>query len=1184
MYLSKLEIIGFKSFADKTTLTFNSGLSSIVGPNGSGKTNFVDALRWVLGEQKTSILRSESMDNVIFNGSKNRKPLGFAEVSITIENTKHILPSEYNEINITRRIFRDGESQYLLNKVPARLKDIVNLFMDTGLGADSYSVIELKMIEDILSGNPADRRQIFEEAAGIKKFKQNKKEATKKLLNVETDIERLNDILIEVQKNVNSLSRQAAKTKRYNSLIAELKDLELRLYAFELLSTKLKFNSKIDSENVLKQKVNASKEEVSENEIYLSDLKVKFAQIDEEYHSIVKAEIDLNNRLAEINNSISLNEEKAKSLDYRQNNILQEIEDSKNQLKRNENNFERLSEEIKSAKDIIENVQEELNEITKSNKSIIDDFKNKQEIVQNISSVINDLKNKLSYHNSIIERNSQNIKRINLKIEEERKKSEALIPQILEKETALGTQKKDLIEKNSKLKNLQIKLDNIYEDKAKYEKQMEDLRESEFAEKSNLTKKIAERNFLESIVINDETTKYLLKSNRWKSNEEKILLGEIIEIDEKYKKALNIAIDSAISSFLIPSIDDASSAINELKELKKGNASFLITEQNVYQNNQPEKITIDGVIDWLSNLITVKSEYRDLIINLTNSILLVDKFETAKILFEQKLTNIEKIVTLDGELISADGIIRGGGEAASQKSQIIGRRNKIAALNNEIQELERKISEIQNSFKQLQKIIWNYEIPDKESEIKNLEKQNAILEKEINQNELKIESLKNTQKAIEEGIQKLIKDKEEFGEEDASFNEVIGDLKQKIEEARSEYNLENAELDDLRAEVEKRNNKAKQKEIELVQIQSDLKYKESELQKIRNTIDHLKRRINDKQIELQNSKLTKEQIVEQIEYFIGVKEKLINESEDIAHKKEIVTQNRKNIQEQVRNYEIALENLRKNYENLQNELHAFEVEIAGLQTKIESVKEITMDQYQIVLDDYIENNAINIEQFQDFNIQAAKTDIALMREKISALGNVNFQALEDYEEQKNRLDFLLTQLNDLTNSKKTLNETIEEINKVAIEKFITTFDQVRKNFNEMFRVLFGQDGEADLRLEGDSPLDASIYISAKPPFKKTSSIDLLSAGEKTLAAIALLFSIYLVKPSPFCVLDEVDAPLDDSNIDRFINLVRKFSIERDIQFILITHNKRTMEAAETLYGLTMQEEGVSKVVSVKLEK
>lgn len=1183
MYLSKLEIIGFKSFADKTTLTFNSGLSSIVGPNGSGKTNFVDALRWVLGEQKTSILRSESMDNVIFNGSKNRKPLGFAEVSITIENTKHILPSEYNEINITRRIYRDGESQYLLNKVPARLKDIVNLFMDTGLGADSYSVIELKMIEDILSGNPGDRRQIFEEAAGIKKFKQNKKEATKKLQNVELDIERLNDILSEVQKNVNSLARQAAKTKRYNTLIAELKDLELRLYAFELLSNKLKVNTKLELNHTLKQKVSTLETEVNENEVFLNDLKAKFAQIDEEYQTTVKTEIDLNNRLAEINNSISLNEEKVKSLENLQNNIFQEIEDSKNHLKRNENNFERLSDEIKQTKENFQQVQEDLNKIIESNKSIINDFKNKQAIVQNISSVINDLKNKLSYHNSIIERNAQNVNRINIRIEDEKRKYIALTPQIIEIQKEIGNKKNEFEEKSAKLKELQIKLKNILEEKANYEKQMEELRESEFAEKSTLTKKIAEKNFLESIVINDETTKYLLKSNKWKANEDKILLGEIIEIDEKYKKALNIALDSAISSFLINDFEDANSAIKELKETKKGNASFLISNNKAQRKNKAEDIKNDGVIDWLSNLITIKSEYKDLIENLTNSILLVNDFETAKNLFENN-ANIAQIVTLDGELITSNGIIRGGGEAASQKSQIIGRRNKINALNNEIQALENKITEIQNSFKQLQKIIWNYEIPDKENAIKNLEKQISDIEKQINQFELKFESLKNNQKAVEEVIQQLIKDKAEFSEEDASFSQIIEELKQQIQEAQNEFNFENAELEELRSEVDKRNNIAKQEEIEIVKIQSDLRYKESELQKVRNSIENTNRRIKDKQIELQNNKVTKEHILEQIENSIINKEKLINDSEDIHHKKEIIAQNRKSIQEQLHNYEIALENRRKNYQSLQNELHSLEIEITGLQTKIESVKELTLDQYQISLEEYIESNEIQIEQFQDYNIQTAKTDIALMREKISALGNVNFQALEDYEEQKKRLDFLLTQLNDLTNSKKTLNETIDEINKVAIEKFITTFEQIRKNFSEMFKVLFGQEGEADLSLEGDSPLDASIYISAKPPYKKPSSIDLLSAGEKTLTAIALLFSIYLVKPSPFCVLDEVDAPLDDSNIDRFINLVRKFSQERDIQFILITHNKRTMEAAETLYGLTMQEEGVSKVVSVKLEK
>ena len=424
MYLSRLDIVGFKSFADKTVFAFNNGLSSIVGPNGSGKTNFVDAIRWVLGEQKTSVLRSDVMENVIFNGSKNRKALGMAEVSITIQNNKKILPSEFEEVNITRRLYRDGESQYLINKVPARLKDIINLFMDTGLGADSYSVIELKMIESILNGNPAERRDIIEEAAGIKKFKQNKKEASRKLQNVELDFERLNDILQEVEKNVNSLSRQASKTRRYNNFITELKELELKVFSFELSHYSKSLEQKIIIKENENKKIADNHTNLLEYEQYLASLKNDYKKIDENFQEVSKEQLAINSSFSDLNNSINITEEKIKNLNKSIEQSQQEIENSTKNIERNRNNHSNLIQSIDKLKKEELIIQSDIKNLQNDSKEMRQELNNEQSILNNYNAQLNELKSKLTFEKSSLSRNAQNKEKLLIKISDEQRKIE----------------------------------------------------------------------------------------------------------------------------------------------------------------------------------------------------------------------------------------------------------------------------------------------------------------------------------------------------------------------------------------------------------------------------------------------------------------------------------------------------------------------------------------------------------------------------------------------------------------------------------------------------------------------------------------------------------------------------------------------------------------------------------------
>lgn len=1182
MYLSKLEIVGFKSFADKITLSFQDGLCAIVGPNGVGKTNFVDAIRWVLGEQKTSVLRSENMENVIFNGSKNRKQLGMAEVSITIINNKKILPSEFDEINIARRLYRDGESHYLINKHSARLKDIQNLFMDSGLGADSYSVIELKMIENLLNGNVSDRREIFEEAAGIKKFKQNKKEASKKLQVVSLDIDRLNDILQEVQKNVNSLSRQAAKTKRYNTLINELRQLELNYLAFEFLNNQYKLTDISRNSDNLKEEITKLETEIADLEKFMSEIKFNFKKTDEKYQAFLRKEIEQNAKLSDANNAIKLNEEKINNIDNLLNSLKKEITDSESYIQKNTLNLEKLKLDYKN---LVDNNSVLLQNLTIEKEKEIQlqaEFNQVQTRLNSTLNSKNELAIRKNHLTSIIQKNKSNTDKIQKRIEEENHKISSYEHQIHLLEQQISNHKANKSEINSRINALKSKLKNLYDSKKESEKTIENSRIAELELKKKLNEKQVEKKFLESIALTEESVKSLMSSKEWMPSRDKVLLGELISIDEKYKKAVLIAIEDVISAFIVQDMNDVKDAIKILETAKKGTANFIVEHPEHSIINDELVFNNSEVLGKLKDFIEIKEEYQEYLNLITQGIYLVHNSEEALELI--KKNEVSKVVTVDGILFTKHGIIRGGSNSLSQKEAIIGRRNKITKLTKEIFELENEISKLQEIIKTEQANIWKYSIPDVENELKALEKQNSELDNNINIDINRTEIIKNSLQNSYNTIKQLNLEIDDFKYEITNhtieidtINTDLTTLDKDIEVIQGEFNKSKEILDEHLKSI-------RILEIDAAKNSESIKYINSEIEKVTALTENAKKRMKERQEEIAKSIQTKQILQSQIIDTIESRNQLEKLIDELLHEKQTTELSRKQLQEQIAQYDTTLDQYRKNYQKLQNEFYTLEIETAGIHSKQESLVEQSLEQYQVVLSEFINNNQFSYENLKEFDATISKNQINEIKEKIAGLGNVNFQALEDFEEMKQRLDFLLTQMNDLQNSKKTLSETIDEINKIAIEKFTKTFEEIRINFKHLFKLLFGEEGSADLVLEGENVLESGIYISAKPPFKKPSSIDLLSAGEKTLTAIALLFAIYLVKPSPFCILDEVDAPLDDNNIDKFVNLIKKFSAEKEIQFILITHNKRTMEAADTLYGLTMEEEGVTKIVSVKFDK
>lgn len=1173
MYLSKLDIVGFKSFAQKTNFTFSQGLSALVGPNGCGKTNIVDAIRWVLGEKKASVLRSDVMENVIFNGTKTRKPLGMAEVTLTIENNKNILPIEYSQVTVSRRLYRSGESEYYLNKTKCRLKDILDLFLDTGLGSDSYSVIELKMVEAILSGRVDDRRALFEEAAGIKKYKIRRKETAKKLESVQSDLERVKDIVEEVRKNVNSLSRQAAKTKRYNSLMEQLRETEIKMLQHDFHNISISSNSLSSELNELNKLKIKSEFEIFAEEKNISELKENLHKITREHQESVESEKSLNNQLYFAKEKLAAKKAKLDSFDTTKSILLNQIEETKSKISE-------LEFKISSNNSQLEILKSEYNEAE-------NELKNKFKIKLEASQIVIDLRdnsgsaneevlelqNRINSLKSVIDRN--NLKK--LSIENKINKNEEEI-------SSLNNQKEELLRDidslRSRLAEFDIDLINAedsfnteQERKNSLQSSIDNLRDKLSSKKNDLNSKKSAVEFLKGLVDNNESSKHLLKNENWNPDYEKILLGEAVGADEEYRVAIDAALGDYSHSFIVNNKDDADKAIKSLIDSKKGRASFIIREL-IPIIESPKEISQSGICGYLSELVRVEDDLRNALRLIAGDTLIADNSEAALIAIKDKLSS--RVVTLSGEIYELSGYIKGGSKS-SKEGQSIGKKERLNKLNQEIKALMNEISDIENDAEALKDEFNSIDLIVLRNNIKKIENEINNFTHRINQTELK-------ETAIDDKLQLIANSKENFQNEinemeaeNTKFFDELEIINENINKSREVYQSVLNELAKAEENLKIKENEARQQEIKKINIAAEIRNIENETKNLSRELESSNIRIEAKQEELETGEENKEILLQETIALNSDIENLSNRKDEVSNKSDILQTEKTSIQEQYEQYGESLNQKRKESDKIKEKIHEKEIILSEYKIKLENINNKVIEDYK--------TNLLEAEftPDSDFNINSAKNEVADTKDKLSKLGNVNFMALEEFEQQSARLDFYDKQMADLTDSEKILKETMDEINNAAETNFRDTFVKIRDNFKNLFKTLFGPEGEADIKLAvEDNPLESDIEITAKPPFKKPHSIELLSGGEKTLTAIALLFGIYLVKPSPFCILDEVDAPLDDKNIEKFINLIREFS--NNTQFLIVTHNKGTMEAADTLYGVTMQEDGISKVVSVKVDE
>ncbi len=1167
MYLSELELHGFKSFANKTHVKFDSGLTAIVGPNGCGKSNIVDSIRWVLGEQRPSHLRSASMSNVIFNGTATKKALGLSEVSVTIENNKGILPTEFKEVKITRRLYRSGESEYLLNNTPCRLKDIIELFMDTGMGSNSYSVIELKMVEEILSDKNNERTALFEEAAGITKYKERRKQTFRKLAETQGDLQRIEDILVEIRKNARSLQLQASRAQRAREYNVELQRLELGLARFEYDA----INAEL--EPLMERIVNAEseKEEFNRNLEQLEQLEEEarreLRQKEQKLSEVQQKQLNLQNAVRETETSLRITREKIKNEEQSIRQYEQDIYQSEDDIKELRKTIKKSEKQLEEKKSRLNIIREELEKARggyEAQQSRLSEARSDLDsITRNYDEVTQKL-NRLQTQKVRIESRLENSSEDEGRLQEQITQITRDIDSLKDQE---ARQKQELSDAERQLETMTRQLDEQRKQKEELSARQNELKDNIRSERSRLDAVQSEIKLLENIAKSHEafpgSVKYLIEENKDGRFQ---VLSDVFSTDEKHAVALESVLGEACYYIVTVTIDEARQAASQLKDNDKGKATFIPLDQLTGSYDIKKGSLCDQV--------SCDNRYSALKALLLGHVFVYDSIAAAEEGVRQNSGTVG--VTINGDVVTAQRFLRSGSQ-----SQNVGLR---VGLKDRIEKLEHKALSTEQRVENL------------EQELQATQRQHAQIDTEQTARQVR---------ESEQLLRKLGSQQSSLSARKSVYEKNLSEVGERLKRLGANVREEQASLKELDPQIEEISKKAKKLLGSQISRRNDLEKIEENQDKARSLYNDIKLKHQAAENEVLNLEKDKERASQSI---TSIKERLQQRSENAKQSKDRIIGHRSTIEELEVQLEEQLEEkgfidalLReadKDCARQRGRIHQVEEDLKNRRRKremtIELLHQLDMAKSQLdmkakgIADHIWENYNILMENLEDtlpedIEPDAARERITSLKQKLKNIGEVNPLAIEEYEKEKERLDFYEQQINDLMDAEHQLRETISEINETAQKRFSTTFEQIRANFKSIFGTLFNEDDQCDLLIEEDEddPLDARIEIIANPRGKRPSTISQLSTGEKTVTAIALLFAIYLVKPSPFCILDEVDAPLDDANIERFVKMLRRFI--KDTQFIIITHNKKMMEKAEMLYGVTMPEPGISRLVGVRMD-
>lgn len=1165
MRLKSLEIKGFKSFADKTVLNFDEGITGVIGPNGCGKSNIIDSIRWVIGEHKISNLRSENLESLVFNGSKTRSASGLAEVSLTFENTKNLLPTEFNTVTITRKYYKSGESEYRLNDVTCRLKDIHNLFMDTGVSTDSYAIIELGMVDDIIKDKENSRRKMLEQAAGITIYKTRKKEAKLKLDATEQDLARIEDLLFEINNQLKSLENQAKKAEKYYEIKAEYKEISIELAKAALEGFNITYRDLNQQQQQEVDKRIELETSIAKEEAALEQEKLAFVEKEKALQQMQQAFNEMLDQVRAKENEKSLTAQRLQHLKERQQSLDEFLLKAAGQLSGLNESIQftgkQITEEegkltdLESQLQLLQHTVEEKRKVFDDQRSSIDALRSENQAIQRNQF---DAEKKVAVADTSI----QNIQRSIAQLQEEKTQRMGQIQQLEEeqksKEAALAQAKQTL-------QQLQDQHEFTKEQILQTQQVLDGLRNNLAEENRKLDAKKNEHDLLKSLVDSmegyPESVKFLHKNAGW--NHAAPLLSDIIYVKEQYRTAVENVLEPYLNYYVVNNLQEGLQAVHLLDENKKGKANFFMLDR--FPSPEPTQQPA-GTIKAL-DVVEIDGQYATLAHHLLGNVFIAEN--------EEALNDTSSAIILEktGKYVKGKYALSGGSVGLFEGKKI-GRAKNLEKLVSEISAQETVVNGLKATIEEKHNEVIAYNTQLKENAIQQTQQEINQLTNQVFALQNKIENLSHLDLSATSKIGELEQQLKANHDAIASTREELEKCNLQLQELQlnmqlveQAYSLAEQGYNESTQAFNEGNLQFTKQQSKLSSLKQELEFKSNQLIDLSGQVDSSKTQLEEAAASIQetaDSLKELEALVLEMLQNKAAEEKSLNEADQAYY----------NLRNELAEKESELRLKQKSKEGIDHLLNEIKDRLTDLKLQLAGMKERLHVEFKIDLDAIIDEPRTTdtpLEELQEKNEK--------MRKRIENIGEVNPTAIEAYTEMKKRYEFILEQKNDLVTAKDSLMQTIQEVEATANQQFLDTFNRTRENFQKVFKALFTEEDTADMILvDPDNLAETGIDIVAKPKGKRPSSIGQLSGGEKTLTATALLFAIYLIKPAPFCILDEVDAPLDDANVGKFTNMIKQFS--ENSQFIIVTHNKMTMSAVDVIYGVTMQEAGVSKLVPV----
>jgi chromosome segregation protein len=1181
MFLKQLEVMGFKSFAERISVEFVPGVTAVVGPNGSGKSNIIDAIRWVLGEQSAKSLRGSKMEDVIFAGSDSRKALNIAEVTLVLDNEDGTLPIDYSEISVTRRVYRSGDSEYLLNKQPCRLKDIIELFMDSGLGKEAFSIISQGKVEEILNSKPEERRTIFEEAAGVLKYKTRKKKAENKLFETQENLNRVNDILHELEGQVEPLKIQASMARDYLEKKEELEKFEVALTVYDIEDLHKQWEKLSEEFEHHGKEELALSTRIQKKEAVLAKTRDKIAALDESISNLQEVLLATSEELEKLEGRKQVLVERKKNSSSNEAQLKQSIEEAEEQIQqltfekeKAEMEFKSIDSDVKELKELLITKQNQFKHYNENIEDVIESFKSDyiEKLNQQASA-----KNEIQYLEQQLEQQSNRSGRLEAENEKYVIQRDELHLSHKELSKKLQEQKEVIDEHIFFYREEQQKLESV---KAKYEKQEKTLYQAfQFLQQAKSRKEMLEE-------MEDDYTgffqgvKEVLKERDGKLTGVQGAVAELITVPKSYETAMETALAASMQHIVVDTEEDGRKAIAFLKKNQYGRATFL--PMNVIKGKSipdSQKNMLKGHSSFIgvgTDLLNYDHRFQMVISNLVGNVIITKDLKGANEI-AKLIQYRHRLVTLDGDVVNPGGSMSGG-TVKQKKNSLLSRKGELEEMKEKLATMESQTEKLQSQVKSLkeessfrEKKLEEMRVKGEHLRLKEQELLSQLRENELSQQnlderlslyDLEKKDFTSVKEKHDSRTKELRASLDEIGEDIRRLDQKISELTlQKNSERTSKDALLN-EISDIKANLAARNEQLVNGRNQLIRLQETIVDTNKRKATLQDDLEWL-------QTQMKDNFSGEEQIGKKAE------ECSVQKSET-SNLISIRREERLNLQHAVEDEELELKELKRQHKGLVGALRDEEVKINRLDVELENRLDHLRDEYMLSFEAAKSDYPLTIE------VEEARKKVKLVKLALEELGTVNLGAIDEYERVKERYEFLVEQKNDLTEAKDTLYLVINEMDTEMIKRFDQTFTAIQVEFEGVFRALFGG-GRAQLKLTDPSDLlHTGVDIVAQPPGKKLQNLGLMSGGERALTAIALLFSILKIRPVPFCILDEVEAALDEANVQRFSQYLKKFSDET--QFIVITHRKGTMEEAHVLYGVTMQESGVSKLVSVRLQE